>query len=123
MQKDIMDTIQPVVIQNLMSFLSVTSATSARLNTVEKCQDRSGIGVFKVPANGLSACHTPPVQSNIVPLVICISGQATSSIISDVVTMSDIDCGKNEHVCKDGCLLPVPGDDLLDRCTEDAIRW
>ncbi|KAM0856160.1 hypothetical protein ACQ4PT_049301 [Festuca glaucescens] len=122
MQKDIMDTIQPIVIQNVMSLLSLTSATSARLNTVEKCQDQCGIGVFKVPSHALSACHTPPVQSNTIPLVICIFGQATSSKISDVVTMSDVDCEKNEHVCNDGCLLPVPGDDILDRSTEHAIK-
>ncbi|KAM0895244.1 hypothetical protein ACQ4PT_023966 [Festuca glaucescens] len=87
MQKYIMDTIQPVIVQNVMSLLSLTS-----------------------------------VQSNTIPPVICIPGQAASSNISDVVTMSDADCEKNEHVCNDGCLLLVPGDDILDICTEYAIK-
>ncbi|KAM0885336.1 hypothetical protein ACQ4PT_030417 [Festuca glaucescens] len=62
------------------------------------------------------------VQSNTIPPAICIPGQAASAKISDVVTMSDVDYEMNEHVCNDGCLLPVPGDDILDRCTEDAIK-
>ncbi|KAM0910743.1 hypothetical protein ACQ4PT_013939 [Festuca glaucescens] len=122
MQKDIMGTIQPVLVQNVMSLLSLTSGTSPMLNTDEKCKDHSGSVGFKVPSHGFSVCHTPAVQSNTIPPVICIPGQAASSNISDVVTMSDVDCEKNEHVCNDGCLLPVPGDDILDRCTEDAIK-
>jgi hypothetical protein len=122
MQKDILDTIQPVVVQNVMSLLGLTSATSPILNTNEKCEDHSGFVGFKVPSHGFSVCHAAAVQSNTVPPVICISGQASSSKISDVATMSDVDCKKNEHVCNDGCLLPVPGDDILDRCTEDTIK-
>ncbi|KAM0885335.1 hypothetical protein ACQ4PT_030417 [Festuca glaucescens] len=122
MQKDIMDTIQPVLVQNVMSLLSMTSGSSPMLNTNEKCKDHSGSVGFKVPSHGFSVCHTPAVQSNTIPPAICIPGQAASAKISDVVTMSDVDYEMNEHVCNDGCLLPVPGDDILDRCTEDAIK-
>jgi hypothetical protein len=36
MQKDIMDSIQPVIVNNVMSFLRMTSVSSSMLNTDEK---------------------------------------------------------------------------------------
>ncbi|KAK1682534.1 hypothetical protein QYE76_043382 [Lolium multiflorum] len=111
------------VLRKLVSSIEAFNAgCSSLVSTDEECKDQSGSVIFKVPSHVSSVSQTPLVELSTIPPAICLPGQTSSSHISDVATMHDVDCEMDEHVCNDGCLLPVPGDDILDRLNEEALK-